>query len=605
MKKIFIPVIISAIALLASCNPNRLEIEQKAVVSTETFYKTDADAESAMVAAYQGFLWNICSREGGSIYAPFRACFNNCADDFYAAGEFFGDNDFMAAMNEFRYDSSSEVIRNCYNNIYYAMYYSNLVIEHFKDGLPDGTKTATTKRVVAEARVLRAYMHMMLAIGWENPPLVDHLLTGSENPYNCDADQMGEKKLTHNQLLEWCAKECETAVEDLDERKDPTDKDGSVKVTKGFANAVAGKAYLFAGKYNEAKTALKKVIDSKKYELVPGVNYADNFHIEGDCNAEKIFEANLEINSSISVWWDIVNRSTWMEANIWNWRSDHFVANPSSSYSSIDGWGGSGVPQAFADKFIANDGLNSYRLKATIINIDDVVYNTVYGDGIGIKDDQGKIIKKADDMTLDEKKATGVLGLDARGLYGQSFWLPLKPVCKVTDLVGPGQNQRLNNFTIMRYAEVLLMYAECQAILGDDGTGLKAITDIQNRAGSKTVSTQLTLDVVKSEKQFEMWLEGCRFADCVRWGDFDGMKNAGKNVTNLYDKITRAPKSDDVNVVWENGTEANSRFYTVSTHAALDRGDKIGFVEGKHNYFPFPFNAIQVNPNLKQHSGWE
>ena len=108
-----------------------------------------------------------------------------------------------------------------------------------------------------------------------------------------------------------------------------------------FANAVAGKCYLFAGDYAKAKTALKAVIDSKKYELVPGERYWENFHAEGDANEEKIFEGNIELNANVG-WGDLMNRTTWMESQIWNWRSDHFVANPSSSYSSIDGWGGLG-----------------------------------------------------------------------------------------------------------------------------------------------------------------------------------------------------------------------------------------------------------------------
>lgn len=595
MKKIFIPVILSAVAAFAACSQDRLDIPQKAVVSTETFYQTDADAEAAMVAAYQGFLWNVCTKEGGSIYAPFHAAFNNCADDFYAAGEFFGDNDFMASMNEFRYDPDNEVIRNAYNNIYYAMYYSNLVIDKFKDGLPTGEVTPTTKRVVAEARVLRAFMEMMLAIGWGNPPLVDHLLLGSENPYPCDAEENGDKKMSHEELLVWCAKECEAAVNDLDERQSPSDKDGAVKVTKGFANAVAGKAYLFAGKYAEAKTALKAVIDSKKYALVPGEKYWQNFHIEGDCNEEKIFEANLEYNANIPIYWDILNRSTWMEANIWNWRNDHFIegARPGTSYSSIDGWGGSGVPQWFADKFVENDGVDSYRLQATIRHIDDVVYNTVYG-GDG----------SLDALTLEQKKASKDLGLDARGLYGQSFWLPLKCVPKTTDLNSPGSNCRLNNFVIMRYAEVLLMYAECCCQTNTPNDALQYIQDIQKRANSKTISSSVTMDVVKNEKEFELWMEGCRFWDVVRWGDTSGVKNAGQDVTILYDKMTRTPDSSDVNVVWENGSESNSRFYTISTHEAVDKKMNVGYIEGKHNFFPFPGTATSVNPNLKQHDGW-
>ena len=580
--KFIIPALAFALAIV-SCNPDRLDIPQQGRITTDTFYQNDEDAEAAMVAAYQGFLWNVCTKEGGNIYAPYRAAFNLCGDDMYAAGESFGDNDYMAALNEFRYDSGSEVIRNAYNNLYYAMYYSNLVIDHFKDG-----DTPVQKRVTAEARVLRAWMHMMLAIGWGTPPLVDHVLQSKDNPYNCNTSP--DNPMSHDELLLWCAKECEDAVADLDERKDKSDKDGAVKVTKGFAWAVAGKARLFAKDYAGAKKDLFEVIKSNKYDLVPGDRYWENFHLEGDCNEEKIFEANIELNSNISVFWDIVNRSTWMEANIWGWRSDHFVAgaDPCSAYTSIEGWGGCGVPQSFADEFVANDGPDSYRIKATIVPIEDAIYNTVYGND------------KIDGLTLEEKMASKDLGINIKGLYGQSFYLPLKQLARKTDLSAVGQNVRVNNFVIMRYAEVLLMYAEACVQSGDAASALPYIQKIQTRAGSKTVSSAVTMDVVKREKKLEMWLEGCRWPDMVRWGDTKAVESAGQAVPVLYDKFTRMPDPKDEGLVWHK----DGRFYTVLTHKAIDRGDKVGFVAGKHEVFPFPVTVTSVNDNITQNPNW-
>ena len=598
MKKIIIPaLLILAVALFASCSQDRLEIPQKGVVLTEEFYQTDEDCEGALVAAYQGLLYNVCSKEGGSIYAPFRACFDLPGDDLYAAGEFFGDNDFMRAMNEFTFDSTTEVLVNCYKNLYYALYYSNIVIERFQNGLPNGGQTPTTKRCVAEAHVLRAWMQLMLTIGWGCPPLVDHLLEYDEPLYRCDEDP--ENPMDHNALLLWCAAECEKAVADLDERENPQDKNGAVKVTKGFANAVAGKAYLFAGDYAKAKTALKKVIDSGKYQLVPGDRWESNFHADGDCNEEKVFETNLENAGGVSLFWDIVNRSTWMEANIWGWRSSHFIKNgegqvgndPWTILTGFEGWGGLGVPKAFADEFLANDGPNSIRFKNSLVHIDDVIYNTTYGHDV-------------DKMTLDQKKASKALGINGQGLYGQSFYLAKKQFTKnFVDGPYPGANVRINNFVIMRYAEVLLMYAEACAQT-NDSDGLKYLNAIQERVGSAHVSKTLTLDDVKKEKKFELWLEMCRWPDMVRWGDLDGAKAAGSDVTVLYDKLFRAPQSGDNNVIWENGSEANSRFYTVSTHEAKDRGMDVGFKAGKHETFPFPDISMRQNPDLHQLPGW-
>lgn len=582
MKKIIIPVLASMAVAFTSCEDN-LDIDQKGVTAIENFYQTDEDAEQAMVAAYQGLQWNVCGFGSASIYNPFRFVFNLCGDDMLAAGEFYGDNDFNGAMNEFRYDNGSEVVRNAYEAICYAVYYSNLVVAHFENGLPGKGQTATTKRVVAEARVLSAYLNMMLAIGWNCPPLIDHVFTGSEVPKNASSQK---------ESLLWCAQQCELALNDLTERASTSDKNGAVKVTKGFANAVAGKAYLFAGEYAKAKEALKKVIDSGKYALVDGSKYADLFHIEGDGCEEKVFEINL-VKIDDNAWGNtFIQRSTWMEANIWNWRSDHFIANPSANYSSIDGWGGCGVPEAFAKEFIANDGLDSYRLNGTIISIEKIVYELPTG------------IPEIDKMSLAEKKASNMIGIDKRGLYGQSEYLPLKPVCRIADLLSPGNNCRTNNYIFMRYAEVLLMYAEACVQTGDNASALAVVNQIQKRANSKTLSASVDMDVIKKEKKYELWLEGCRWPDIVRWKDFDGVKQNGQSVPSLYDALNdeNPDRESAEGFHWIN---SDKRFYIRTSHNAKDLGFNVGFKEGKHEYFPFPNTVMTVNPTLKQNPGWE
>ena len=594
MKKILFSVLaVATLFALASCDESRLDIPQKGVTAYETFYKTDADAEAALAAAYARFVTYVPGRGNGAIYTPFKACLNNCGDDMYAAGSNFGDNDFMAALDEFRYDSGNEVIGNFYTGLFLANYACNLVIDNFKDGLPEGGVTATTKRAVAEARVMRAYIYFLLTSLWNTPPMIDHVIADGF-PYNADKDP--DNPMSHADLYKWIAKECETAAGDLDERKSTSDKDGAVKVTKGFAWALQGKALLFAGDAAGAKSALKKVIDSGKYALVPGEKYWQNFHIEGDCNEEKIFEANIEYNAGISAWGGINQRSTWMEANIWNWRSDHFVAgaSPQGKYTGgVDGWGGLGVPQWFGDEFFANDG-HSYRFDATLIHIDDAVYGMEYNNA------------EIAALSYEERKTSKLVGIadPQEGLYGQSFWLPFKQLLRSTDATPTyGTNVRLNNNVIMRYAEVLLLYAEACLNSGDNGQALWAINQIQQRAGSKTISTSVNMDVLKKEKSYELWLEGCRWLDLVRWGDTGKVAQAGQSVPKLFDKLHRAPKSGE-KVTWENGSEANSRFYTVETHAAIDAGWKVGFKAGQHEFFPYPTSVMDKNPNLVQNPGW-
>lgn len=596
MKKILFSTILALAAtgtmtLTASCE-DQLDIEQKGVIPTENFYKTDADAEAALVAAYEGFMCNVMGRNhdgGPGIYTPLKLIVNECGDDVLAAGANSGDNTFGIMLNQFYYDADAEVPKFMYTALYLSVYTCNLVLDHFADAT-----TAVQKRCAAEARVLRAYDYFLLANLWGTPPLVTHVLDASAQPFNCDKDP--EHPMNHQQLIEWIAQECENAANDLDERKSKDDKDGAVKVTKGFAYALAGKAYLFAGQYDKAKIALKKVIDSGKYDLVPGEKYADNFHIEGDANEEKVFEVNFEYNAGKTDWGGMIQRSSWMETNYWDWRADHFVVSPNKVYcGGVDGWGGLGVPQWFGDEFYKNDG-DSYRLKATLKHIDDAVYHMSYG-----KDE-------IDNMTDEQKKTSNKIGINdpVQGLYGNSTWLAFKQIMRASDTDGKkyGDNIRLNNYLVMRYAEVLLNYAEACLQTGDQAEAKKYINMIQKRAGSKTISETVDMDVLKKEKSYELWLEGCRWFDIMRWNDtkaIERLTKAGTVVPHLFDKVFRAPKADDQNVTWEHGSEANSRFYTTNTP---ETNFKVGFKKGKHEFFPYPQTVMDKNPNLKQNPGW-
>ena len=600
MKKILFSTILTLAAtatmtLTTSCE-DQLDIEQKGVIPSEKFYQTDADAEAALVAAYEGFMCNVVGRNhdggGPGIYTPYKIITNMCGDDvLYASGNY-GDHEFSGMLNEFRYDAEAEVPKFMYTGLYLSVYTCNLVTDHFQNA----ADTPVKKRCVAEARVLRAFDYFLLANLWNNPPFIDHVLAGTDLPYNCNKDP--ENPMDHKQLIQWVAKECEEAAADLDERKGTDDKDGAVKVTKGFAWALAGKAYLFAGEYDKAKTALKKVIDSGKYALVPGDRYMDNFHIEGDGNEEKVFEINFEYNAGKGAWAGMIQRSSWMESNAWNWRAGNFVKSPQSVYSGIDGWGGLGVPQWFGDEFYANDG-DSYRFKATLKHIDDAVYKMEYAD------------PALNAMSVEEKMKSKEVGINdpVQGLYDNSFWLAFKQIIRKADTDGNkyGDNIRLNNYVVMRYAEVLLNYAEACLNTGDQSEAKKYINMIQERAGSKTISQTVDMDVLKREKSYELWLEGCRWFDVMRWKDakaIERLKNVGSDCPHLFDKLFRAPKADDRKVTWEHGTEANSRFYTVSTSAAKDAGFEVGFKAGKHEFFPYPQTVKDKNPNLEQNPGW-
>lgn len=563
---------------MATACEDKLDEDQKGVISFETFYQTDEDAQNALNGMYDEFAQAMTNSKNPGIQNAMFFAFNLCGDDLYAAGEFYGDNDFMSQLNEFRYASDHECLTNAYKAFYSIIYTANLVINNVGNS---GELSDIKKRCIAEARVVRAYCHMMLASIWFDPPKVEQVLTGSETIENSD----------HKELLTWCGDECLAVVNDLDERKGTSDKEGTVKVTKGFAQFVAGKSYMFAGEFEKSKSALKPLVESPNYALVPSDRIGETFKAKGDGNEEQIMATNIAVNTAVGAWSGMIQRSVWMYSNIMNWRLDHLAGSPEEINN---GWGGLGVRQDWADDFVANDGENSARRKAWMKSVDEVMYEMSYG--------KNDLKSDGTPMTREEKEVDKNRGIRTF-LYGYTmFWEYKRQYLK--EEIYPGESFPTRNTLLARLGEAYLLYAEACARTNDND-GLKYLKAIQERAGSKTISESLTLDAVKQEKRFECWLEGCRWPDMVRWSEqdndasiFDRIKDNGKMVPKLYDAFFDANGEEE----GTGNVEPKHRFYNVETHPNVG---KVGFDDPvKYKYFPIPFNETQINKNIKQHAGW-
>ena len=145
MKKIIYS-LIGAAFLFSACE-DRLNIGQKGVIPFESFYQTDDDAQNALNNLYQSFCLNIAGNEG--IYVALPVLFNEPGDDMLAAGNYYGDNDFGAQLNEFRLDSQNEVVKNAYWGLYGVIYDCNLILDNIEP------TTAVKKRVCRSSRTSR------------------------------------------------------------------------------------------------------------------------------------------------------------------------------------------------------------------------------------------------------------------------------------------------------------------------------------------------------------------------------------------------------------------------------------------------------------------
>ena len=571
MKKIFIALSVCALAL-AGCSQDRLDIPQKGVVDMADFYKTDEDAEMALTAAYDALATNYLAPlyNDNIIYA----LWNYPGDDMMSAGNNKTDNIQSQELNSFRYPTNNQMITVGYQSFFRAIYAANLVIDNFKE--PDSD---IKKRAVAEAKVLRSLSYLQLAIGWGTPPIVDHVLAATDKPTNANSQE---------EVLDFIVTTIDEALPHLMDRQGPTDRNAAIRATVGLANTIKGKALLWKKDYAGAQAALKKVIESGDYQLLPTEQIKNNFHAVGDGSPEKIFEINIAWSASISGY---TAHSTANSPWLWNWRSDVMtIPNGVGTVMHNQGWGACNPTQKFIDVLIENDGIDSPRRKAWVLTYDEVLYEMPYS-----TDGENPVMGKTDFKASDKERGI----FRSEGLYGHVGWFMWKVNVQKQDL--SSNNARMQNIRIFRYPEVIFMFAECAIQTGQDKEmAYNLVKSIQERAGSKTVwasAADLTMENLKKEKMIEMWLEGCRYQDLIRWGDTDELMENGRNYPNFRDKLFSS--GADKTAVHEGIVDFSDADWCVKLYPDM------GFKKGKHELFPFPFSETSVNENIVQNPGWE
>lgn len=566
---------VTAATAFTSCNEDRLDIPQKGVASIEDFYQTDADAESALVTVYSDTYDNYAFMGDvtGWNYSPYIALTNWMADDIVMGGSGEGDCEPERQYHDFRYNTDLNVIEAGYKAFYRSIHKCNLLLNNTT---PD---TDVKKRCIAEAQVMRAYNHLLLAMYWGTPPIVTTVLTGADQPANAESREA---------VLDWVVSEIDEALATglLDKAK-LGDKNSRYHITEGFANAIKGKALLWKGdnaSLEAAKAAFKKVISSGAYKLVDDMQILG--HNAGKGNDEIIFEFNICPGKDGLQ--NLGNRGMGNYPYTVNWRYEFFKGLQDANTDprlNMNGWGWVSPSKEWAEALIANDGIDSKRRKAWFITYEELLYDIIWPSDDPATWTPGKTDFKAKDPS--------------RGLspnFGCQYYGNAGYFCWKTVMHDPADNCHMNwcgswdaNFTIMRYAEVLLMYAEACARTNDND-GLKYLNEIQQRAGSAHISSSLTLQEVKNEKWFEMWQDGCRAIDLIRWGDFETLKTADHTIYILKD-------------AFDQGAAEHKAVVTVDAGSTF-KGKGAGFKD-KYKLLPFPYKVVTLNQGLKQNPGWE
>lgn len=449
------------------------------------------------------------------------------SDEVYMAGAARGDSPFMDDLNEFNFAGNNEYLVNTYSGLYKLIFYANTLIEKF----PEGASPAKD-RCIGEALAARAWAHMELAGLWGNPPLIDHVLKGSSEYQQGNSNP--------EELWAFIIKGFEDASALLPSRLGNADK---VRITKEAALAFMGKAQVLSGDMENAKKTLKRVIDSGAFSLVGTESIENFFTHEGNYSKENVFESNIVFSENTM--WNHISGICAMLC----WRGDKLQGIPSYLFSN--GFGFCNPREEFIRDIRAHEE-GSAR------------YNAWFRSWDGLKE-------------------MGITRLLAP-MYGNCGYFQYKYHFGPDEVPLQGFGiVSIVNWRWMRYAEVLLLYAEACAVDGDaDGSGLEALNEVQKRAGAPV--TPLTLDNVKTEKRFELFMEGTRFVDLVRWGDAENALREQGAYVPLF------KGTDDAgNYIVDRSTYTNNNY---------------GFKAGKHERLPYPEAEIISNQHIKQNPNW-
>ncbi|MDJ1467067.1 RagB/SusD family nutrient uptake outer membrane protein [Xanthocytophaga flava] len=389
------------------------------------------------------------------------------------------------------------IVTNTWNWLYSSIFSANLAVAQLENANADPAK-------IAEARVLRAFFYYLLMDDYGNVPFyTENTITVDKLP-----------QVSRAEIYQFVVNELTNNVDKLS-----TNKGGEYygRFNRWAGYALLAKVYLNAevytgtAKWNECLAACEKLTEGG-FSLHPGAANASSplgyqyYELFGDKlpDDETILAIYVQAN--------VVSR------NIFTIRS---LNGPNAlALFGFNGWNGTIVPKSYYEKFSDAD----IRKKQFLVGAQP-----------------GGVTYTPEVTSLDNPGADRNAGVRNMKFY------------PVTPMDGGGAS---NDFPIYRYADILLMQAECYVRLGNASQAKSLVDAVRVRAGLNALTANPTLTDIYNERVLELNWEGHHRQDMIRFGTF------------------------------------------------LQPNDFRGASEEHRKLFPIPTDALNTNPALKQNPGY-
>ncbi|MGF7216035.1 hypothetical protein GGR92_002200 [Spirosoma lacussanchae] len=463
MKKKTILVATALLITASSCS-NFLNEEVRAAYSEETFYKTQAQALQALNAAYQTLTF---ASDNNRLWV-----FGDVASDDAAKGGDPGDQADIGLIDDFTVFPNNGPVESQWGVLYEGISRCNRVIQQ----VPTIGMAAELKaRIVGEARFLRALNYFYLVNIYGPVPVL-------LEPKNADQLQIEQSPV---------AQVYTTAIEpDLQEaiRSLPAAYTGADlgRATRGAAQALLAKAYLFQGKWQQAAETAGQVVSSGTYELLPV--YSQNFDQAHKNSSETVFAVQ------------------------------HLTGQVPFTGNRLNQW------------FAPRSSENGYFFNVPTQSFVDAFEKTSAG-----------VVDPRLDYTVARAGQPWIDGTAYDPQWSPTGYLNKKHVQPVTEVPRSTKGDGNLNYVTIRYAEVLLIQAEALNEAGRSADALVPLNRVRKRARESylydtrlsttnpavpagllpdiTTTSQTSLrDIIRRERRVELGFEFHRYFDLIRYG---------------------------------------------------------------------------------------
>lgn len=503
--------------LLMGCQ-EQLELTDPNRPTEATFWESEAQALAGINAIYQGLIYD------GTYMRMYPSATDARGDDLRGDSPW-GD---LEQFGRFTIPTWSGPVEWIWHHHYQIVWRANQAI----DQLPgiEFQDQELQQRLLGQAHFLRGLAYFNLANTFQVIPLITESPSSPDDYYPATAS---EEEIWSQIMADFQTAKDLLPVSYNDVRG--PDQGNVGRATKGAAAGMLGKSFLYRQQWDRAASEFNELINGalSVYSLVP--DYRANFSPlpQHENNAESLFEVQFATPEEVGGT-DI----NWAGNPNANWRQ---VSAQAVTYA-MDGRGFSdflptrGLYEAYQQERTVDDELDP-RLLATIASYEP---------------------------ESDHPLATTAYGMewwhDENAIYPRKY---------TNDGFGYENEYDINsgiNYRVLRYADILLMYAEALNELGQTGEAYQYIQQVRDRANLPDLATvrpnmsqEEMRDQIAHERYLEFAIEGQRINDLIRWGWFYDA-----------DKLAELRQRDPDFATWTPGNE----------------------------YLPIPQRELDVNPNL-------